>query len=228
MSVVATSPRPHPSGRADRAPQGRPDRAPTGRPDRLPPTHLRSAPTLTVTVELTPGQLTPRLARLVELLRELAESGEGTLLAGPSEHRRMVVEPWAPAECGRPAEAGLAPEGAPTGARPIAVSPSPEDPDEVRILAASRVVRQGSRVIPLTRIEFDLLHFLAVYPRRVFTRLQLLSSVWGYEHAVARTVDVHVRRLRAKLGDATPLVTTVYGVGYRLADEARVSVDPHR
>ncbi|WP_405107540.1 winged helix-turn-helix domain-containing protein [Micromonospora sp. NBC_01405] len=228
MSVVAISPRPHPSGRADRAPQGRPDRAPTGRADRLPPTHLRSAPTLTVTVELTPGQLTPRLARLVELLRELAESGEGTLLAGPSEHRRVLVEPGAPAERGRPAEAGPAPYGVSTGARPYAVPSPPEDPDEVRILAASRVVRQGSRVIPLTRIEFDLLHFLAAHPRRVFTRLQLLSSVWGYEHAVARTVDVHVRRLRAKLGEATPLVTTVYGVGYRLADEARVSVDPHR
>ncbi|MFI1194365.1 winged helix-turn-helix domain-containing protein [Micromonospora sp. NPDC020750] len=228
MSVVAISPRPHPSGRADRAPQGRSDRAPTGRADRLPPTHLRSAPTLTVTVELTPGQLTPRLARLVELLRELAESGEGTLLPGPSEHRRVVVEPGAPVEHGRPAQAGLAPDGVSAGARPFTVPPPPEDPDEVRILAASRVVRQGSRMIPLTRIEFDLLHFLAVHPRRVFTRLQLLSSVWGYEHAVARTVDVHVRRLRAKLGDTMPLVTTVYGVGYRLADEARVRVDPHR
>ncbi|MCX4472798.1 DNA-binding response regulator MtrA [Micromonospora sp. MW-13] len=228
MSVVAISPRPHPSGRADRAPQGRPDRAPTGRTDRLPPTHLRSTPTLTVTVELTPGQLTPRLARLVELLRELAESGEGTLLACPPEHRRAVAESWAPAGRGHPAEAGPAPAGGPTAARPFAVPPPPENPDEVRILAASRVVRQGSRVIPLTRIEFDLLHFLAAHPRRVFTRLQLLSSVWGYEHAVARTVDVHVRRLRAKLGDVTPLVTTVYGVGYRLADEARVSVDPHR
>jgi DNA-binding response OmpR family regulator len=59
----------------------------------------------------------------------------------------------------------------------------------------------------------------------VFTRRQLLSNVWGYEHAVARTVDVHVRRLRAKAGDGMTLVTTVHGVGYRLADEARVSVD---
>ncbi|WP_320066280.1 winged helix-turn-helix domain-containing protein [Micromonospora sp. RTGN7] len=209
MSVVAISPRPHPAGRPDRAPQGRPDRAPTGRVDRVPPAHhLRSAPTLTVTVELAPGQLTPRLARLVELLRELAESGEGTLLAGPPEHRRVAVEP--------------------TGARPFTVGPSTGDPDEVHILAGSRVVRQGARVIPLTRIEFDLLQFLAEHPRRVFTRLQLLSNVWGYEHAVARTVDVHVRRLRAKLGATCPLVTTVYGVGYRLADEARVSVYPHR
>ncbi|WP_372433921.1 winged helix-turn-helix domain-containing protein [Micromonospora coerulea] len=98
-------------------------------------------------------------------------------------------------------------------------------PDAVRILAGPRIVRHGAREIPLTRIEYDLLLFLAEHPRRVFTRRQLLANVWGYEHAVARTVDVHVRRLRAKLGVDTPLVTTVYGVGYRLADEARVVVD---
>lgn len=86
------------------------------------------------------------------------------------------------------------------------------------------MVRQGDRVIALTRIEYELLLFLAERPRRVFTRLQLLSSVWGYEHAVARTVDVHVRRLRAKL-TGSEVVTTVYGVGYRLADEAPISVD---
>ncbi|WP_409074628.1 winged helix-turn-helix domain-containing protein, partial [Micromonospora chalcea] len=77
------------------------------------------------------------------------------------------------------------------------------------------------KVIPVG----DLLLFLAEHPRRVFTRLQLLANVWGYEHAVARTVDVHVRRLRAKFGPDTPLVTTVYGVGYRLADDAAITVD---
>ncbi|BCB75467.1 hypothetical protein Pflav_018770 [Phytohabitans flavus] len=80
----------------------------------------------------------------------------------------------------------------------------------------------GGQSVDLTRLEFDLLVFLAENPRRVFTRLQLLGAVWGYDHAVARTVDVHVRRLRAKIGDGVPLVTTVYGVGYRLADDAPV------
>ncbi|CCH18393.1 Two-component transcriptional regulator, winged helix family [Micromonospora lupini str. Lupac 08] len=89
------------------------------------------------------------------------------------------------------------------------------------------MVRRGDRVVALTRIEYDLLLFLAERPHRVFTRLQLLSNVWGYEHAVARTVDVHVRRLRAKLPGAE-VVTTVYGVGYRLGDEARISVDHTR
>ncbi|MGB2572383.1 winged helix-turn-helix domain-containing protein [Micromonospora citrea] len=86
----------------------------------------------------------------------------------------------------------------------------------------------GGKEIPLTRIEFDLLLFLAEHPHRVFTRLQLLAGVRGHEYAVARTVDVQVRRLRAKLAARTPVVTTVYGVGYRLADDARIRVDRFR
>jgi DNA-binding response OmpR family regulator len=54
----------------------------------------------------------------------------------------------------------------------------------------------------------------------------LLAGVWGYEHTGERTVDVHVRRLRVKLGNHVPLVTTVYGVGYRLSDEAQITVQP--
>jgi DNA-binding response OmpR family regulator len=76
----------------------------------------------------------------------------------------------------------------------------------------------------MTRLEFDLLLFLADNPRRVFSRMQLLSAVWGYEHTGERTVDVHVRRLRVKMGVQVPLITTVYGVGYRLADDAHIVV----
>ncbi|MGC4838415.1 winged helix-turn-helix domain-containing protein [Micromonospora vinacea] len=173
---------------------------PTRRHPGVRPARPRTSPTLTITLDLVPGPLSPRLARLVELLGELAESGEGQLRAAQD-----------PRSGPRPAP------------RPVAAAPS-ADADHVRILAGSRMVRQGDRVIPLTRIEYELLLFLAERPRRVFTRLQLLSSVWGYEHAVARTVDVHVRRLRAKLA-GSELVTTVYGVGYRLADEAPISVD---
>ena len=97
---------------------------------------------------------------------------------------------------------------------------------EVRLLSASRQVLVDGEVLPLTRLEFDLLMFLAENPRRVFTRGQLLAGVWGYEHTGERTVDVHVRRLRVKLGGTVPLVTTVYGVGYRLADDARIVVQP--
>ncbi|SBT67027.1 Transcriptional regulatory protein, C terminal [Micromonospora sediminicola] len=193
MSVVALNTRPARPGRTDRA---------------LPP-RPRTAPTLTVTLDLGAGPLTPGLARLVDLLDELAASGEG--LVRPDEHRaaRAVLD-----------------------LRRVAASPAepppaapPAGPGGVRMLTGTRRVRHGDVEVALTRIEYDLLQFLAEHPRRVFTRLQLLANVWGYEHAVARTVDVHVRRLRAKFGPDTPLVTTVYGVGYRLADDAPIEVD---
>jgi two-component system, OmpR family, response regulator len=95
---------------------------------------------------------------------------------------------------------------------------------EVRLLTGSRRVLLDGTPLPLTRLEFDLLLFLAERPRRVFTRAQLLAGVWGYEHTGERTVDVHVRRLRLKLGSSLPVITTVYGVGYRLSDEARVTI----
>ncbi|MFF5083822.1 winged helix-turn-helix domain-containing protein [Actinoplanes sp. NPDC000266] len=98
---------------------------------------------------------------------------------------------------------------------------------EIRLLTGSRQVVLDGEVLPLTRLEFDLLLFLAERPRRVFTRGQLLSGVWGYDHTGERTVDVHVRRLRLKLGGSVPVITTVYGVGYRLADDARVIVQPY-
>ena len=109
---------------------------------------------------------------------------------------------------------------------PALEPPAPSGP-EVRILTASRQVMLDGDLLPLTRLEFDLLLFLAERPRRVFTRGQLLAGVWGYEHTGERTVDVHVRRLRLKLGGSLPVITTVYGVGYRLSDEARVVVLPH-
>jgi DNA-binding response OmpR family regulator len=107
------------------------------------------------------------------------------------------------------------------------VEPPAGDGPEVRLMTASRRVLVDGVVLPLTRLEFELLQFLAGNPRKVFSRAQLLTGVWGYEHTGERTVDVHVRRLRLKLGANVPLITTVYGVGYRLADDARVAVLPH-
>jgi len=73
------------------------------------------------------------------------------------------------------------------------------------------------RPIDLTYMEYELLKFLSTHPEKVFTREQLLSRVWGYEYyGGARTVDVHVRRLRAKLGEEhAGLIQTVRSVGYR-------------
>ena len=75
----------------------------------------------------------------------------------------------------------------------------------------------GGRPLDLTYMEYELLKFLATHPGKVFTRETLLSRVWGYEYyGGARTVDVHIRRLRAKLGEEhANLIQTVRSVGYR-------------
>jgi DNA-binding response OmpR family regulator len=81
---------------------------------------------------------------------------------------------------------------------------------------ASYSARVHGKPLDLTYKEFELLRFLAAHPSRVFTREQLLSEVWGYDYfGGTRTVDVHVRRLRAKLGDQESLIGTVRNVGYR-------------
>jgi hypothetical protein len=98
-----------------------------------------------------------------------------------------------------------------------------DDRPLIQIYPESRAVLQGERPLALSRLEFDLLLFLAENPGRVFSRDHLLARVWGVQRTIDRTVDVHIRRLRAKAGEA-PLVTTVRGVGYRLADDARVLV----
>lgn len=82
------------------------------------------------------------------------------------------------------------------------------------------------RPLDLTYKEFQLLHFLATHPSRVFTREQLLSDVWGYDYfGGTRTVDVHVRRLRAKLGDTEQIIGTVRNVGYRFNLHEETSQD---
>ena len=86
---------------------------------------------------------------------------------------------------------------------------------------ATYSVRLRGRILDLTYKEFELLRYLAQHPGRVFTRAQLLQEVWGYDYfGGTRTVDVHVRRLRAKLGtDHEVLIGTVRNVGYRFVPE---------
>ncbi len=99
-----------------------------------------------------------------------------------------------------------------------------DDPDtqvirsgDVVVDEASYTARLDGRTLDLTFKEFELLKFLVQHPGRVFTRQQLLQEVWGYDYfGGTRTVDVHVRRLRAKLGpERETLVGTVRNVGYR-------------
>jgi DNA-binding response OmpR family regulator len=81
----------------------------------------------------------------------------------------------------------------------------------------------GGRPLDLTFKEFELLKYLAQHPGRVFNRDQLLQEVWGYDYfGGTRTVDVHVRRLRAKLGpEHETLIGTVRNVGYRFVLPAK-------
>ncbi|MEY2674357.1 MAG: hypothetical protein RLZZ514_922 [Actinomycetota bacterium] len=95
--------------------------------------------------------------------------------------------------------------------------------DSSELISASGVViddatysaKVHGKPMDLTFKEFELLRFLAQHPGRVFSREQLLSEVWGYDYfGGTRTVDVHIRRLRAKLGDLEALIGTVRNRGY--------------
>jgi DNA-binding response OmpR family regulator len=103
-----------------------------------------------------------------------------------------------------------------------AAGTAPEQSGEIRsgdlvINEVTYSARMKRRSLDLTFKEFELLKFLAQQPGRVFTRAQLLQEVWGYDYfGGTRTVDVHVRRLRAKLGaENEELIGTVRNVGYR-------------
>ncbi|BEL12252.1 hypothetical protein Q0Z83_104430 [Actinoplanes sichuanensis] len=102
-------------------------------------------------------------------------------------------------------------------------APAVEHAAEIRLDPRARTAFRGGRLLELSRLEYDLLLFLARHPRQVFSRSQLLTHVWGHRHTTNRTVDVHVSRLRTKLDDPE-LITTVYGLGYRLADDAPIVV----
>jgi hypothetical protein len=88
---------------------------------------------------------------------------------------------------------------------------------EVAIDENSYTARIKGRALDLTFKEFELLKFLAQHPGRVFTRAQLLQEIWGYDYfGGTRTVDVHIRRLRSKLGpEHEAIIGTVRNVGYR-------------
>jgi DNA-binding response OmpR family regulator len=92
---------------------------------------------------------------------------------------------------------------------------------------ASYSAKVHGKPLDLTFKEFELLRFLAQHPGRVFTREQLLSEVWGYDYfGGTRTVDVHIRRLRAKLGDLEGLIGTVRNVGYRFNVSLEDQMEP--
>jgi DNA-binding response OmpR family regulator len=103
-----------------------------------------------------------------------------------------------------------------TGATPAAGPPTVVALGPIEVDAGRREVRQAGVVVPMATREFDLLAFLAGNLGLALSRRQLLNGVWGDDwYGDERTVDVHVRQLRKKLGEELPLAT-VWGVGYRL------------
>jgi DNA-binding response OmpR family regulator len=124
-----------------------------------------------------------------------------------------VVKPFSPAELVARVGAVMRRISPPDGEPPIEHGPLRVEP------ATRRVFLDGSE-LSLTQREFDLLAYLAARPGRVFSRDQLMDAVWDYPfYTDTSTVTVHIRRLRAKLGDdpSEPrFIETVWGVGYRL------------
>ncbi|MEX2288730.1 MAG: response regulator transcription factor [Mycobacteriales bacterium] len=153
----------------------------------------------------TTGLTAPLLAVLTEggLIALTAEWGVDDVLldsAGPAE-----VDARLRLATGRKTEAAPASD------------PGVVRAGELTIDEGTYTCRLRGRVLDLTFKEFELLKYLAQHPGRVFTRAQLLQEVWGYDYyGGTRTVDVHVRRLRAKLGaEHEQLIGTVRHVGYK-------------
>jgi two-component system phosphate regulon response regulator PhoB len=120
-----------------------------------------------------------------------------------------VVKPFSPRELILRVQAILRREGVEEGERPLVFS-------QLIIDLPAHSVKLEGRELNLTTTEFKLLHRLARRPGRAFSRDQLLGDVWGYtEDVESRTVDTHVKRLRAKLGKMGDWIQTVRGVGYR-------------
>jgi DNA-binding response OmpR family regulator len=158
------------------------------------------------------------------LLQALAGAGSRVALVAVAERSELHRHPW-----GEVGDELIVP-GAPAVEILVRLAMvhrrlGPPDEDTVRLgrLVLSTETYQVTvdrRPLDLTYKEFELLRFLASRAGRVFTRAALLREVWGYDfYGGTRTVDVHVRRLRAKLGpEHEHLIETVRGVGYRAAD----------
>ncbi|MEV4512881.1 winged helix-turn-helix domain-containing protein [Dactylosporangium sp. NPDC049525] len=202
-----------------------------GAPDVTP-----SVVTITVHITLNGDELPPEASRLISDLEALAASQAKqqiqrgpqtpaplqratapahTLQHGPSQHTGRNLRLVETSEAAGAVE--------PTRVKRIGAA-APDAPS-LYLCTGSRLVLRDGAPVPLTRREYDLFLFLCEHPRRVFSRAQLLRQVWGYDMVgTERTVDVHVRRLRVKLGEAARIIATVRGVGYRLDDDAAVQV----
>ncbi len=177
----------------------------SGRPYPPPTDPSTTELVLTLHIAVPAGApLPPALARLLLSLAPAPDPSGGSLPGHALVPRLRPVAALPGAGSG-----GHAPVGPPAAAA-------------VTIDLASRSVRLDGQPLPLTRREYELLVFFCRNPRRAFNRSQLLRQVWGYPPVAGeRTVDVHVRRLRAKLDGRGPTIETVRGYGYRLDNAAQ-------
>lgn len=88
---------------------------------------------------------------------------------------------------------------------------------DIEIIPDEYLVRKDGTEINLPRKEFELLHYLATHPGKVFRREDLLASIWQNVHVTDRTVDVHIRKIRSKIG--ADVIHTIKGVGYKFTTE---------
>jgi DNA-binding response OmpR family regulator len=162
----------------------------------------------------------------IEICRRLRESGDWTpiifVTARDDEVDRILgielgaddylTKPFSPRELVARLKSLLRRRSGPDSSPLLKVGAVTIDLDRRRVLV-------GESAVSLTSTEFDLLAKLASVPGRVFTREELLSSVWGQaDYASGRTVDVHVAQVRAKLGELSPIRTS-RGVGYAAVDD---------
>ena len=89
---------------------------------------------------------------------------------------------------------------------------------DLEIIRDEYLVKQAGKSMTLPRKEFELLFFIASQPGKVFSREKLLQKVWGDVYVVDRTIDVHIRKLREKIGDS--YIQTIKGVGYKFVHES--------
>jgi DNA-binding response OmpR family regulator len=180
-----------------------------GDPARAPAVVVRSRPDVVV-LDLSlpapaPADLFRRVTEAVRAVPVVCVVVAGTELPGAAEHR--VTRPFSPRLLVTAVSRALRGRGGDaTGVLRAG---------DVMLDPQTRSVAVGGRPTVLTATEFDLLAFLMGNPGRVFTREQLLEAAWGsITSSGVRTVDVHVAQLRAKLGDGSPIIRTVRGVGY--------------
>lgn len=161
-----------------------------------------------------------RLAQLVSRLQQTKETLSKPLLVVTDEMTALnldfsigiddfIIKPYSLRELEARLRLALWNDDRPTDEHTLKI-------DELVINLARYEVRVKGVVIEMTLKEYELLKHLVTHKSRVFTRSDLLDSIWGYDYyGGMRTVDVHIRRLRSKLGDVGNAITTVRGVGYK-------------